>query len=93
MSAQSAFGAETAVENALTVAGIELVCAAEALEYVEDGLEPGVGTGAAYDAVREVVPPLDGDRPLHDDIERARALVAGGLLEERVDGALDGELE
>jgi histidine ammonia-lyase len=93
MSVQSAFDAETAVENALAVVGIELLCASEAIEYVDDGLEPGVGTGAAYEAVREVVPPLEGDRPIHEDVERVEALVAGGLLEARVMEALDGDLE
>jgi histidine ammonia-lyase len=92
MSAQAAFGAETAVENALTVVGIELLCAAESLEYVDSSLGAGVGTAAAYDAVREVVPALDGDRPLHDDVERASVLVAEGLLEERVEAALDASL-
>jgi histidine ammonia-lyase len=92
MSAQAAFGAETAVENALTVVGIELLCAAESLEYVDSSLGAGVGTAAAYDAVREVVPALDGDRPLHDDVERASVLVAEGLLEERVEAALDTSL-
>jgi histidine ammonia-lyase len=92
MSAQSAFETRDVVANALTVVAIELLTAAEAAEYVDDDLEHGVGTGAAYRAIREVVDPLDGDRPLHADIDRAEALVAGGLLEEQVTTALDDSL-
>ncbi|WP_458185882.1 histidine ammonia-lyase [Haladaptatus sp. NG-WS-4] len=93
MSAQSAYNARRAVENALAVVGIELLCGAQAAEFVSDELEHGIGTGAAYDAVREVVPPLTDDRPIHDDISAAETLVWSGLLEERVEDALDEPLE
>ncbi|WP_136716696.1 histidine ammonia-lyase [Halorientalis salina] len=93
MSAQSAFEAETAVENARTVVAIELLCATEAAEYVDDALSHGVGTGAAVAAVREVVDPLTADRPPSPDIERVDALVASGLLESRVIDVLEGPLE
>ncbi|NHN60808.1 histidine ammonia-lyase [Halorussus rarus] len=93
MSAQSAFDARAAVENATTVVGIELLCAAQAAEFIEEGLAHGVGTGAAYEAVREAVPPLVEDRPIYEDVERADALVASGLLEERVEAALGESLD
>ncbi|WP_435180632.1 histidine ammonia-lyase [Halorussus sp. AFM4] len=93
MSAQSAFDARSAVENATTVVGIELLCGAQAAEFVPEDLAHGVGTGAAYGAVREAVPPLVEDRPVYEDIERADALVASGLLEERVEAALGESLD
>jgi histidine ammonia-lyase len=93
MSAQSAFDARRAVENATTVVGIELLCGAQAAEFIQNDLDHGVGTGAAYEAVRDVVPPLVEDRPLHEDIESADALVWSGLLEERVENALGEALE
>ncbi|WP_115864627.1 histidine ammonia-lyase [Halorussus litoreus] len=109
MSAQSAFDARAAVENAVTVVGIELLCGAQAAEFVtreamaaeqssghrprDDDLDHGVGTGAAYEAVREAVPPLVEDRTLHEEIETADALVASGLLEERVEDALGESLD
>ncbi|WP_276299405.1 histidine ammonia-lyase [Halorussus lipolyticus] len=92
MSAQSAFDARSAVENASTVVGIELLCGAQAADFIDEDLAHGVGTGAAYQAVRDVVPPLVEDRPIHDDIESADALVWSGLLEERVEDALDESL-
>lgn len=58
--------------NARRVVAIELVAAAEALDLTGgDGL--GDGTRAARAAVRRIVPPLDDDRPLGDDVERLAA--------------------
>ena len=93
MSAQSAFDARAAVENAITVVGIELLCGAQAAAFLENDLAHGVGTAAAYEAVREVVPPLVEDRPIHEDIENADALVWSGLLEKRVEDALGEPLD
>jgi len=98
MSGQSALDARRAVENATTVVGVELLCAAQAAEYVtpeavrtatpgDEGpaddadLDHGDGTARVYDAVREVVTPLDGDRPVHEDIDLVRAVVVSGALD------------
>jgi histidine ammonia-lyase len=91
MSAGSAFAAARAVERTLTTVAIEVLCATEASEYVDDDLADG--TGAAVAAVRDVVDPLTEDRPVHDDVARVEALVAGGLLEDRVTAALSDPLE
>lgn len=93
MSAQSAFDARAAVANAITVVGVELLCSAQAAEFLPPDLSHGVGTAAAYEAVRDVVPRLVEDRPVHEDVERADALVRSGLLEERVEDVLDEPLE
>ena len=89
MSTQSALNARRAVENALTAVGIELLCGAQAMEFVDEGLALGTGTDAAYGAIREHVPPLDADRPLHGDIEVAAELVATGRLDAVVGRACD----
>lgn len=60
---------------------LELVCAAQAVELA--GAERlGTGTAAAYAVVRELVEPLDDDRPLGPDVERVAgsALTGGRLL-------------
>ncbi|MBV0901520.1 histidine ammonia-lyase [Haloarcula salina] len=93
MSAQSALFARRAVRNVASVLGVELCCGAQAAEFVDDGLALGVGSAAAYDAVREVVPPLTEDRPVHDDIEAASALAESAAFAGRVAAALDGDLE
>jgi len=92
MSATSAFQARETAERVGRVLGIELLCGAQAAEFVDDDLAPGRGSGAAYEAVRERVPPLDDDRPLADEIATATALVASGDLEARVNAALDEPL-
>jgi len=88
MSATSAFAARRAVNHARGVVAIELLCAAEAAEAVDDELDHGSGTGQAYDVVRAVVDSLSGDRPLAPDIDALRTLLADGLLVERVGDAL-----
>ena len=93
MSAQSAHNARTAVENTLTVVGIELFCGAAAMEFVDSELDPGVGTGAAYEAVRECVPPLEDDRPLDDDIETLARRLASGWFDERIEHAVGESLD
>jgi histidine ammonia-lyase len=61
------------------------------LEFVADH-DPGVGTGAAAGLVREHVPPLEGDRPVGEDVAAVRDLIASDRLLDRVEGALDGPL-
>ena len=93
MSATSAFAARRVTERVRTVVAIELLCAAQASEFVDDDLTHAPGTGAVYEAVREVVPPLVDDRPPHPDIEAVASLVADGLLDERLDAVLSESLE
>jgi hypothetical protein len=52
-------------------------------------LSHGVGTGAAYDAVRAVVDPLDEDRPSDGDIDALAALVRDGRLDAVLFDAVD----
>jgi histidine ammonia-lyase len=92
MSATSASLAREAVTNARYVAATELVCATQALEFVGDH-DPGAGTGAAADLVREVVPPLEVDRPVGEDVDAVDDLIASGRLADRVGAAIDGTLQ
>jgi histidine ammonia-lyase len=92
MSAQSALRADEAVDRTRRVVASELVCATQALEYVDPDLDPGDGTAAARACVRERVPRLDEDRPIHTDIDAATELVASGTLEGQVEDAIDGSL-
>ncbi|RQG88059.1 histidine ammonia-lyase [Natrarchaeobius halalkaliphilus] len=88
MSAQSALNARRGVSNLITVVAIELLCACQAAEFVDDDLGHGRGTDLVYDAVRELVPPLEDDRPLHDEIDAVGTLVRSGLLDERIRSVL-----
>ncbi|WP_092733468.1 histidine ammonia-lyase [Halopenitus persicus] len=92
MSAQSALRANSAVDRTLRVIASELVCATEALEYVDSDLEPGSGTRAAQDCVRERVPRLNGDRQIYSDIDAVTELIVSDTLDDRVERAIDGSL-
>ena len=65
------------VEHAERIVAIELMCAAQALEFRKP-LKPSRTVEQAYEAVRQVVPHLDRDRVLAKDIDAmASALRAG----------------
>jgi histidine ammonia-lyase len=75
------------VANTENVIGIELLCAAQALDLFTN-LKPGEGTLAAYQAIRRVISHLDTDRFLAPDIDAMRELMRSGAIlaavEERV---------
>jgi histidine ammonia-lyase len=62
------------LKNVRTVLAIEMMCAAQAVEFHE-GRRPGKGTALAYDLIRTKVPRLVDDRVLHPDIEAIRQMV------------------
>jgi histidine ammonia-lyase len=78
MGATSALKARQAVTLAARVVAIELLCAAQLLEFRQP-LKPGKGVQAAYAQVRALVPALTADRPPAPDIERLAELVLAGL--------------
>jgi histidine ammonia-lyase len=67
----------TIVENAEHVLAIELLAAAEGLEY-RVPLQPGDGVRQAFKKVRELAPRLTEDRALSDDIQRLAAAIRRG---------------
>lgn len=90
MSLQSAYHARTAVENARAVVGVELLCGAQATDYLPGNLALGDGTQAVYDTVRAVVTALDEDRALSPDMDAAADLIARGVLDDALDDAVAG---
>jgi histidine ammonia-lyase len=78
MGATSALKARQAVQLAARVVAIELLSAAQLLEFRKP-LKPGKGVLAAYARVRALVPALTADRPPAPDIERLAELVLAGL--------------
>lgn len=81
----------TILENSQAVVAAEMLLAAQALDIAEPSLEEfavGIGTKAAWRALREEVPAsLDGGRWAYADLDRVRALVAGGAIVSRVETA------
>jgi histidine ammonia-lyase len=67
------------VEHAERIVGIELMCAAQGLEFRKP-LKPSRQIERAHDAVRAVVPPLEQDRVLGPEIEAMAAAVRAGAF-------------
>lgn len=91
MSMTSAVKSKQILKNANTVLAIEMMAAAQALDFRRP-LEPGPGVQAAHDVIRKHVPHLDADRPLYNDINRLSEVVGSGEVLEAVEKAV-GPLE
>ncbi len=79
MGTTAARKARKILANVQRVLAIELLCAAQAIEFVDSrALAPA--TRAAYKAIRERVAPLDEDRVLAPDMEELARLVRSGEL-------------
>lgn len=76
-------------DNAFGILGIELMAAAQALDFRE--FKVGNGNKAAYEAIREVVDFLDIDRPLHYDHDKMVELVKSNEIIRKVEDIV-GEL-
>lgn len=68
------------VEHAERIVGIELMCAAQGVEY-RSPLTPSRRIQGAVAAVRQVVPPLQQDRVLATDIDAMARAVRGGQFD------------
>ncbi len=76
---RSAAKAARAIELARSVVAIELLCAATGLDHHRP-LRSGPLIEAAYDTIRERVPPLEQDRPPADDIRAIEKLIDQGAF-------------
>jgi histidine ammonia-lyase len=79
MGAHAAVKARRVLRNTEAVLGIELLCAAQALEFRRP-LRAGQGVEQAHALLREAVGELVADRALAPDIETAAGLVREGLF-------------
>jgi histidine ammonia-lyase len=67
------------LENTEYIVAIELLCAAQAIEF-RGSERLGKGTKSVYSLIRRTVPMLREDRVLGDDIEKLRQIVKKGTL-------------
>ena len=65
------------IGNVQNILAIELMCAAQGLDYRRP-LKSGAGVERAYDVVRKLVRPLEDDRVLSGDILAIAGAVARG---------------
>jgi histidine ammonia-lyase len=71
---------EAVVANTANVIAAELLCAAQGIEY-RAPLRPAPGTSRAKALIREVVPPLDTDRPISDELQLVAGMIRAGAFE------------
>jgi histidine ammonia-lyase len=67
------------MKNLQSVLAIELLTAAQGVEFHRP-LKCGIGTEVAYREIRKVVPPLEEDRVLYDDVQKVLELVRNNVL-------------
>ncbi len=79
MSMGAAWKARRVIDNVRNVLAIELMCAAQGLDY-RAPLKPGPKLVAAHAVVRSIVRPLDRDRVLSPDIHALSSAVARGMF-------------
>ncbi len=73
----------TVLRNVRAVLAIELLCAAQAIDFHRP-LKCGAGTEPAYQLIRSLVPHLGEDRIIHNDIQTIIELLLGGGLQAKV---------
>ncbi|MEN3331851.1 MAG: histidine ammonia-lyase [Blastocatellia bacterium] len=86
--------AREVLENVQRIVAIELLCAAQAIGFRKrEGQEPGVGTAAGYQLIRQHIGQRksDKDGEMHLDIQKAIDLVRNGELLAAVSFALEAE--
>jgi histidine ammonia-lyase len=71
------------LDNAYGVLGIELMAAAQALDFRD--FEPGRGVARAHEVIRQYVDHLGEDRPLYNDHTAMKELVRYGEILEEVE--------
>ncbi|MFN3560714.1 MAG: histidine ammonia-lyase [Chloroherpetonaceae bacterium] len=79
------------VQNVETVLAIELMCAAQALDFLRP-MKSGKGVEAAHKEIRSMVPHAESDRLFHNDIEAVLRLVQSEAILQVVSKAV-GDLE
>jgi histidine ammonia-lyase len=78
-------------EHVETIVALELLCAAQGIDFRRRGqpsLCMGRGTGAAYELVRQYVPFIASDEVMYPHIEQVRSLVRQGAIARAVLQAL-----
>ena len=80
MSMGAAWKARRVIENVRNILAIELMCAAQGLDF-RAPLKPGRGLTGPHAAVRALVPPLAQDRVLSGDISALSAAIGNGVFD------------
>ncbi len=95
MGVTAALQARQIIQNVEQMLGLELLAAAQGIDFRKQKLGPaaqlGQGTGPAYRLIRRRVPFIEADTVMYPHIEAVRQLVADGSLVEAVSQAVADE--
>jgi histidine ammonia-lyase len=80
MGMTAAWKAQRIYDDAARVVAIELLAAAQGLEFLKP-LKPGQGVAQVYAAIRRMAEPLTADRPMGAEIERVAAGLTAGAFD------------
>ena len=86
MGAIAAFKGADIAQNVRNVLAIELLCAAQGLDFISE--KPGRGVAAAHKTIREHIPTLTQDRVMSIDLEKMAELV----FDETIIDAVEAEI-
>ena len=75
------------IRNVEKIIGVEILCAAQALDLMK-GREPGKGSATARKIVRRKIPQLKADRVLKRDLDSVQELISSGRLVEGVESVV-----
>ncbi|MDX1614209.1 MAG: histidine ammonia-lyase [Candidatus Promineifilaceae bacterium] len=93
MGATAARQAQEVLGHVETIVAIELLCAAQGIDFRRQALgsstRQGTGTTAVYELLRRTVPFLDEDAPLAPLFERVRRQVENGDIKRAVESAVE----
>ena len=87
MATHGAFRIDRMAENLKRIIAIELLCAAQGVEF-RAPLKTSASLRACIGALREETPPLKEDRFLAADIERAADFIGSGACKRFISGPL-----
>jgi histidine ammonia-lyase len=91
MGTTAARKAKEILKNVQRVLAIEMLAAAQALEFRKEG-KRGIGVDSCYKLVRENIRPLKEDRVMYIDIEKSIELISEGTVLKDVEGIV-GKLD
>lgn len=74
----SAFKAAEIIKNVRSVLAIEILCAAQGLDFIKES--PGNGIKAVHKTIRQLVPSLSHDRVMSDDLRKVEGLITSESL-------------
>ncbi len=82
----AAFKGAEIVNNVRNVLSVELMCAVQGLDFINE--KPGKGVKVVYDTVRKYIPSLTHDRVLAYDLQTMQKLIKEELLIKEVENAI-----